>query len=146
MKRINGDMRLSPTDLSNFLSCRHRNVLELSSAHGLLKKPVRSDPLFESIKERIRTDRFLEKSVGGRKLEYVAMTTGKEVGQIGGREAHFAVSTLHTEVASTKKSHATKTRTLKAYEPPNCLVSGGWAISCDSFCQGQEPGAFWLQG
>ena len=51
MKRTNGEMRLSPTDLSNFLSCRHRNVLELSSAHGLLKKPVRSDPLLDTLKE-----------------------------------------------------------------------------------------------
>lgn len=51
MKRVDGRLRLSPTDLSNFLSCRHRNVLELSASQGLLKKPVRSDPLIETLVE-----------------------------------------------------------------------------------------------
>ncbi len=51
LKVLNGKFRLSPTDLSHYLSCRHRSVLELSAALGVRKKPVRSNPLVETLQE-----------------------------------------------------------------------------------------------
>ena len=38
---------LSATDLSNFLSCRHRTALEMAEAHGRRRRPRWDDPLLE---------------------------------------------------------------------------------------------------
>lgn len=51
MRLTRDGLTLSPTDLSNFLSCRHRNGLELSVAYGVRKRPVRNDPLLETLSE-----------------------------------------------------------------------------------------------
>lgn len=44
-------LSVSPTDLSYFLSCRHRTALELSVAHGVRKRPQWNDPLLEALFE-----------------------------------------------------------------------------------------------
>lgn len=43
---------LSATDLSNYLSCRHRTALEMAEARGKVKRPFRDDPLLEVLAER----------------------------------------------------------------------------------------------
>ena len=49
MRLEDGNLFLSPTDLSHFLSCRHRTALEMSVAHGVRKRPVWDDPLLEAL-------------------------------------------------------------------------------------------------
>ena len=43
---------LSATDLSNFLSCRHRTALEMAEAHGKRRRPKWDDPLLEILFKR----------------------------------------------------------------------------------------------
>jgi uncharacterized protein len=43
---------LSPTDLSNFLGCRHLSHLDLNAAKGLVERPVRYGPLMDELKAR----------------------------------------------------------------------------------------------
>ena len=43
---------LAPTDLSNFLSCRHLSHLDLGAAKGLAERPVRYGPLVTELRAR----------------------------------------------------------------------------------------------
>jgi len=43
---------LAPTDLSNFLSCRHLSRLDLSVARGTKERPVRYGPVLDELKAR----------------------------------------------------------------------------------------------
>lgn len=52
MRLLDGSPILSPTDLSSFLTCRHRTGLDLAVAHGVLRKPVDDDP-FAAILRRL---------------------------------------------------------------------------------------------
>ncbi len=45
-------VRLSPTDLSSFLGCRHRTGLDLSAALGLIPKPDWQDARAQALRER----------------------------------------------------------------------------------------------
>jgi len=49
MKLRAGRLSISPTDLSQFLSCRHRTALELAVAHGVRQRPVWNDPMLEAL-------------------------------------------------------------------------------------------------
>ena len=51
-KLIEGKITLAPTDLSNFLSCRHSVFLDLQAANGQAARPVRRDALLEELRER----------------------------------------------------------------------------------------------
>lgn len=46
------DPILSATDLSDFLSCRHRTALEMAAASGKKKRPYRNDPFLKLLWER----------------------------------------------------------------------------------------------
>ncbi|MFN2397256.1 MAG: TM0106 family RecB-like putative nuclease, partial [Gemmatimonadaceae bacterium] len=52
MKAFGPNLRLSATDLSNFLGCRHRTALEMAEAHGKHKRPHFDDPLLELLFKR----------------------------------------------------------------------------------------------
>ena len=52
MRYLNGDLTLAATDLSNFLSCRHRTALDMEAAAGLRKRPYFDDPLLELLFQR----------------------------------------------------------------------------------------------
>ncbi len=52
MRVRTGRLTSSPTDLANFLSCRHKTELDLLAARGRLVKPVWVDPLAEVLRER----------------------------------------------------------------------------------------------
>lgn len=43
---------LAPTDLSNFLSCKHLSRLDLAVAQGVAERPVRYGPVLEELKAR----------------------------------------------------------------------------------------------
>ena len=47
----NGIVR-APTDLSNFLSCRHLSTLDLQVAQGVLERPVRFNPVLDDLQAR----------------------------------------------------------------------------------------------
>jgi len=47
-----GQLRLSPSDLSAFLGCRHRTGLDLAVARGVLEKPAWDDPLLQALRDR----------------------------------------------------------------------------------------------
>ncbi len=52
MRLTDNDLVLSATDLSNFLSCRHRTALEMAEARGRQERPRWDDPLLEILFKR----------------------------------------------------------------------------------------------
>jgi predicted RecB family nuclease len=52
MQLANGQLRLSASDLSNHVGCRHLTRLNLRVAHGELKAPVRRDIRLDALRER----------------------------------------------------------------------------------------------
>ena len=52
MRLVNSRVTLSPTDLANFLACRHTTTLELDAARGLRTRPTYSDPLADLLRRR----------------------------------------------------------------------------------------------
>jgi len=52
MRASGNKLILSATDLSNFLSCRHRTALELSEAYGKRQRPHWDDPLLDVLFKR----------------------------------------------------------------------------------------------
>ena len=49
---IEGKFTLAPTDLSNFLSCRHSVFLDLQAANGKAARPVRRDAWLDELRAR----------------------------------------------------------------------------------------------
>jgi predicted RecB family nuclease len=47
-----GRRTCSPTDLANFLACRHKSVLDLAAAKGDVRVPEWVDPLADTLRER----------------------------------------------------------------------------------------------
>ena len=47
-----GVLRLSPSDLSAFLGCRHRTGLDLGVAHKVLERPARNDSMLDALRDR----------------------------------------------------------------------------------------------
>ena len=54
MKQTTKALVRAPTDLSNFLGCRHLSALDLCAARGELQRPVRYDEVREELRERGR--------------------------------------------------------------------------------------------
>ena len=52
MRSSTGKIRLAPTDLSNYLSCRHLSALDLGAAKGTAKRPVRYGPVMDELRAR----------------------------------------------------------------------------------------------
>ena len=52
MHRAHGQFSSSPTDLANFLACRHKTALDLLVVLGELTKPGFEDPLVDVLRER----------------------------------------------------------------------------------------------
>jgi predicted RecB family nuclease len=52
MRADGPDLRLSPSDLSGFLGCRHRTGLDLAVAMGNLARPAWSDPVAQALRDR----------------------------------------------------------------------------------------------
>lgn len=72
MRLLNGSIKLSPTDLANFLGCRHRTGLDLAAARGAIKQPYWSDPVGEALRTRGEEhERQFVESLGAAGLEVV---------------------------------------------------------------------------
>ncbi len=54
MKQTTEALMRAPTDLSNFLSCRHLSALDLRVARRELERPARYDEFLEELRERGR--------------------------------------------------------------------------------------------
>jgi len=52
MKQTPDALVRAPTDLSNYLSCRHQTALDLRAARGEIAKPVRNDAFVQDLRER----------------------------------------------------------------------------------------------
>jgi predicted RecB family nuclease len=52
MKQTPEALVRAPTDLSNYLSCRHQTALDLRAARGELERPVRNDAFVQDLRER----------------------------------------------------------------------------------------------
>ena len=52
MKRLNGTIHLSASDIVGHLNCNHLSALDVHVASGLLAKPDHYDPLLEILRER----------------------------------------------------------------------------------------------
>src|SRR5688500_9923508 len=52
MKLENGELRLSATDLSKHLACRHATALDVRAERGEIKRIVRKDPSLDVLIER----------------------------------------------------------------------------------------------
>jgi predicted RecB family nuclease len=73
------DLRLlaSPTDLANFLACRHKTALDLLVAEGRLEKPTFVDPLAAILRERgdVHEKRYVD-SLRAQGLDVVEIADG----------------------------------------------------------------------
>src|SRR5688572_17857425 len=54
MRQTTAGLLRAPTDLSNFLSCRHLSALDLRAARGEVGRPVRRDVFIEDLRARGR--------------------------------------------------------------------------------------------
>ena len=52
MQLLSRQLVLAPTDLGNFLGCRHLVSLDRAAAHGETARPVRHDPHMQELRER----------------------------------------------------------------------------------------------
>src|ERR1700694_2872987 len=52
MHLLDGEIVLSPTDLTGFLECEHLTQLELKAVRGLIERPVRDDPELDILTRR----------------------------------------------------------------------------------------------
>jgi len=52
MRRQSITIVLSPTDLGNFLTCRHLSRRDLAVANGVVKRPIRYGPVLDELKAR----------------------------------------------------------------------------------------------
>ena len=52
MRLVDGRIRLSASEYSNLLSCRHLTRLEIAAAHGLIGEPYIKDLGFEALVKR----------------------------------------------------------------------------------------------
>jgi uncharacterized protein len=52
MRQTPAGLLRAPTDLSNFLGCRHLSALELKAARGEIARPVRRDAFVDDLRER----------------------------------------------------------------------------------------------
>ena len=52
MRQTPAGLSLAPTDLGNFLGCRHLSVLDLGAAAGSSKRPYRYSPVIEELRKR----------------------------------------------------------------------------------------------
>ncbi|MDE0444687.1 MAG: TM0106 family RecB-like putative nuclease [Gammaproteobacteria bacterium] len=52
MRKTEQGLRLAPTDLGNFLGCRHRSGLDLGTAEGGPKPPFRHSPVLDDLREK----------------------------------------------------------------------------------------------
>ena len=52
MHQTSEGLSLAPTDLGNFLACRHLAVLDLAAASGAAKPPFRHSPVLEDLRRR----------------------------------------------------------------------------------------------
>ena len=62
MRIIDGELTLSPSDLSRYLACRHLTSLELEVAHGVRARPHLREALVDLIaaKGTLHEERYLE--------------------------------------------------------------------------------------
>ncbi|HUP71823.1 MAG TPA: TM0106 family RecB-like putative nuclease [Acidimicrobiales bacterium] len=52
MRILDGDLILSPSDLTGFSACEHLTRLELRAARGEIERPIRDDPLLDVLSRR----------------------------------------------------------------------------------------------
>lgn len=52
VRQIDDRLVLSPTDLADFLACRHKTTLELAALRGERERPYYSDPLADILRQR----------------------------------------------------------------------------------------------
>jgi uncharacterized protein len=52
MKQTPDSLVRAPTDLSNYLGCRHQTALDLRAARGQIARPVRNDAFVQDLRER----------------------------------------------------------------------------------------------
>ena len=73
---------LSPTDLADFLSCRHKTTLELDAVRGLRARPAYSDPLADQLRQRGQEhERQYVNTLRAKSLTVEDLTAAKEPGK-----------------------------------------------------------------
>ena len=73
MRVFDNALDLSATDLSNFLSCRHRTALDMAEAVGLRHRPRYDDPLLDLLIQRgLDHERAYVDSLRGKGLHGIA--------------------------------------------------------------------------
>lgn len=80
MLKSNSDLRLSPSDLSNHLACRHLTTLDLAVARGEREKPVLHSKFLDMLRARGEEhEKAYVASLRVRGLSVVDLTEGKEL-------------------------------------------------------------------
>ena len=74
-----GRLTSSPTDLANFLACRHKTERDLLMARGRLPRPEWSDPLVDVLRARgLDHERAYVDALRAQGLHVVDLTTGPD--------------------------------------------------------------------
>ena len=81
MRIVDDRLILSPTDLADFLACRHKTTLELDAVRGLRARPTYSDPLADTLRQRGQEhERRYVDSLRAKGLHVEDLTSTKEPG------------------------------------------------------------------
>jgi uncharacterized protein len=119
-----GSLRLSPSDLADYLACPHLTTLELAVARGEIARPHVDNPQAELI--RRKGDEH--------ELEYLAelRAQGKSVLELP-RDANIATNSAATEAAISRAQHNV------IYQA--CFAADGWRGYAD-FLERQPDGTY----
>src|SRR5712672_551464 len=120
MRVVAGRLSFSPTDLANFLACRHKTALDLLVAAGRLTTPVWIDPLAQMLRDR---GDLHEKT-------YVESLRGEGLGVVDLRAAAREERTARTIEAMTSGADVIVQAALE---------SAGWIGYADVLCKVAEP-------
>src|SRR3981189_3614370 len=72
MRFSEGNLEISPTDLSGFLACHHKTALDMTVARGLREAPKLNDPYVPILQQRGRQDeRRYAEELKGRNLNII---------------------------------------------------------------------------
>ncbi len=93
MRIIDGQVRLSASDVANFLACRHLTRLDLLRARGVLKPPYFNDAGFDDLVKRGEAhEKTILQGFRDRGLEVVEITTDTSNPAIGAASTAAAIA------------------------------------------------------
>ena len=95
MRLLEDRLLLAPTDLSTFISCRHRTGLDLAVAHGALQRPKDDDPYAAILRRRGEEhERRYVESLRARGLQVIVIEPGDGAAESLARQTDDTVAAM----------------------------------------------------